>query len=131
MNMHVSIPTTNATSSSQRWSLTMAAFDAANRSFRNYKDEIFDALSERSTELPGDVWEAAVREDDRLCGVVCELAEHLLVIPAPDVAGFLWKLEHLFGPEIRGEHASSDSLPPKIANALMSDARRLLADHMA
>lgn len=130
MNMHVSIPATNAIASSQRWLLTMAAFDAANRSFRNYKDEIFDALSDQPTELRGDVWEAACREDDRLCGVVCELAEHLLVIPAPDVAGFLWKLEHLFGPEIRGEDSASDSLPPRIANALIGDARRLLAAHM-
>lgn len=130
MNMHVSIQATNAIPSSQRWFLTMAAFDAANRSFRNYKDEIFDALSDQHTELPADVWEAACQEDDRLCGVVCQLAEHLLVIPAPDVAGFMWKLEHLFGPEMRGENSPSDSLPPRIANALIGDARRLLAAHM-
>jgi hypothetical protein len=130
MNMHVLITAAN-NQSSQRWSLTMAAFDAANRSFKNYKDEIFDALSEQPTELPNDEWEAACAEDERLCGVVCQLSEHMLVIPAPDIAGLLWKLEHLFGPEIRADHSSSDSLPPRIANALMSDARRLLTDHVA
>lgn len=130
MNMHVSIAATD-NQSSQRWSLTMAAFDAANRSFRNYKDEIFDALSAQSTQLPKDEWEAACLEDERLCGVVCQLTEHILVIPAPDVAGLLWKLERLFGPDIRTEHSSSDSLPPRIANTLMSDARRLLADQVA
>lgn len=130
MNMYVSIAKTANNPSSQRWSLTMAAFEAANRSFRNYKEEVFDALSAQSTHTREEEW-GACPEDERLCGIVCQLTEHLLVIPAPDVAGFLWKLEHLFGPEIRGEHSPSDSLPPRIANALMSDARRLLTDQAA
>jgi len=70
--------------------------------------------------------DAAGKESDRLCDAQCEIESTLIQMPAPDRAALLWKLEHLFGPETRGENEYSDGWCAAFMNAVMDDARRLL-----
>lgn len=50
----------------------------------------------------------------------------LLVTAAPDREALLYKLERLFGPEVRDEEGFADAWCPEWVNAFMADARLLL-----
>jgi hypothetical protein len=65
-------------------------------------------------------------ELDRLCEALCASENELLTLPSPDQNALMWKLERLFGPEVRKEDQFSDGWCPEWVNALMADARRLI-----
>lgn len=73
-------------------------------------------------------YEAASDEVERLCNVKCDRERDLLLMPAPDRRALLWKLERLFGSEVRSEDEFCDSWCPEWINAVMHDAGRLLSD---
>lgn len=73
-------------------------------------------------------YEAASDEVERLCNVMCDRERALLLMPAPDRGALLWKLERLFGSEVRSEDEFCDSWCPEWINAVMHDAGRLLSD---
>lgn len=72
-------------------------------------------------------YDAINDESDRLCEVQCKRESDLIVMPAPHASALLWKLERLFGPESREEDDFSASWCAEWINAVMRDARRLLA----
>ena len=76
-------------------------------------------------------YEAASNEVERLCNVMCDRERDLLLLPAPDRRALLWKLERLFGSEVRSEDEFCDSWCPEWINAVMQDAGRLLPDREA
>jgi hypothetical protein len=71
-------------------------------------------------------WDAACEESERLCSVQCDLEHELVVMPAPDQAALLWKLEHLFGLEARNEDDFCAAWCASFINTVMEDARRFL-----
>lgn len=73
-------------------------------------------------------YEAASEEVERLCNVMCDRERDLLIMPAPDHGALLWKLERLFGAEVRREDEFCDSWCPEWISAVMHDAGRLLSD---
>jgi hypothetical protein len=73
-------------------------------------------------------YEAASDEVERLCNAMADRERDLLLMPAPDRRALLWKLERLFGLEVRGEDEFCDSWCPEWINAVMHDAGRLLSD---
>ena len=66
------------------------------------------------------------KQIDKLCDFTCACESELITLPSPDQNALMWKLERLFGPEVRKDDQYSDSWCAKWINALMSDARRLL-----
>lgn len=74
--------------------------------------------------------DAAGEESDRLCDAQCELEGTLIQMPAPDRSALLWKLEHLFGPETRGDDQYSDGWCAAWMNVVMDDARRFLGSNV-
>lgn len=73
-------------------------------------------------------YDAASDEVERLCNVMCDRERDLLLMPATDRSALLWKLERLFGSEVRSEKEFCDSWCPEWINAVMHDAGRLLYD---
>ena len=73
-------------------------------------------------------YEEASEEVERLCNAMCDRERDLLIMPAPDHGALLWKLERLFGAEVRREDEFCDSWCPEWINAVMHDAGRLLSD---
>ena len=76
-------------------------------------------------------YNAATDQVERLCNLMCDRERDLLLMPAPDRSALMWKLERLFGPEVRNEDDFCDSWCPEWINAVMDDARRLLSDREA
>ena len=72
-------------------------------------------------------YDAINDESERLCEAQCNRENDLIVMPAPHASALMWKLEHLFGPEARNEDDYSDGWCAEWINAVMTDARRLLA----
>lgn len=72
-------------------------------------------------------WDSACDESERLCSIQCSLESDLILMPAPDQTALKWKLEHLFGPETRKPEDYCDAWCAEWINAVMDDARRLLA----
>lgn len=67
-------------------------------------------------------YDAASDEVERLCNVMCDRERDLLLMPATDRSALLWKLERLFGSEVRSEKEFCDSWCPEWINAVMHDA---------
>lgn len=57
----------------------------------------------------------------------CEAQSALIQTPAPDGGALLWKLDALFGPAARDPGDYGGTFCPDWINAVMADARRLLA----
>lgn len=72
-------------------------------------------------------YDTASEESERLCNAMCEREGELLEMPAPDREALLWKLDRLFGPDTREQDDFCASWCPQWINAMMDDARRLLA----
>lgn len=72
-------------------------------------------------------WDQICDEQERLCAVQGDVEEKLICTPAPDRAALYWKLDRLFGPDVRADDDYGDSWCAKWVNAVMADARRFLA----
>ena len=99
--------------------------------FRTKADEVRRAWLDHKAAQDRLGYEAASEEVERLCNVMCDRERDLLLMPAPDHGALLWKLERLFGADVRREDEFCDSWCPEWINAVMDDAGRLLSDREA
>jgi hypothetical protein len=70
--------------------------------------------------------DAASDEAERLSDVAAECERTLMVMPAPDIKAFLWKIERMYGSQSgRADGEESDGYCGTWTDALVADARRL------
>lgn len=69
----------------------------------------------------------ASRKQDALCDALTNRLDDAILTPAPDRQALLWKMERLFGPNARKANEAATPWCAKWVNAVMADARRLLA----
>lgn len=81
------------------------------------------APDRRAWDLAMSRWQEAY---ERHSDAVCEAADALLAMSAPDRAAIEWKLEMIFPLDWDGEGDVSDSLPMKYANVLRADILRMI-----
>lgn len=72
-------------------------------------------------------WDEVCEEQERLCGVQCDLEENLILMPAPNSTALYWKLDRLFGPNVRADDDFGAAWCANWLNIVMADARRFLA----
>lgn len=71
--------------------------------------------------------DALYEESDRLANLMCDAEGRLILTPAPDHPALMFKLERMFGEEQRDPGGTSPIWCAEWTDALMADARRLLA----
>jgi hypothetical protein len=70
--------------------------------------------------------DAAADESERLGDKAAECERTLILMPAPDMTAFLWKIERMYGSESgRADGEESDGFCGAWTDALVADARRL------
>ena len=94
--------------------------------FRTKAGEIRDAWLAHLSAREALGWDRLCEENTRLCDLLCDAERELVLMPAPDIEAFMWKLRHLFDPEARDPDGSGASWCAEWMDALMSDAERLL-----
>lgn len=72
-------------------------------------------------------WDVVCDEQDRLCDIQSDLEAQLILTPAPRRAALYWKLDRLFGSDVRKDDDFGAAWCADWLNVVMADARRLLA----
>jgi hypothetical protein len=76
-------------------------------------------------------WDAMNDKYDALVEETCAAESVVITTPAPDHDALLWKMERLFGPDVRPDEDSGDCWCAEWMNSVLADARRLLAQGRA